>query len=271
MILFLKGDFVKKKVVLGSLILLLLVSVGLFVYPSISKGVEEKKINTQIENFDTQVEEVQDEGSYEEALKEGKIDEEGYKVDTDGNRVSNTPIHYKVDLDRLLKDSQAYNKNVEKNQYTLLTEDTYVKSALDLTNYGIYDGIYGYISAPSIDMSLPIYLGASDYNMSSGAGHMTGTSLPIGGKNTNCILTAHTGYIGRTFFDNLSRLSKGDNVYIKNYFGTLHYKVVTTEVHSPKDSYRCYIEEGKDLITLITCISDGHWGFNRYYVICERV
>jgi sortase A len=262
--------FVKRKAILIILVILLLVSVGFFVYPSISKSIEKSKIDTEIADFDAQVDDIQEEGSYEESLTDDKIDKEGYQLDDSGNRVSDNPIHYKVDLDRLYKDSVTYNKNVEKNQYSLLTEDTYVNSALDLTKYGIWDGVYGYISAPSIDMNLPIYLGASDYNMSSGAGHMTGTSLPIGGKNTNCILTAHTGYIGRTFFDNLGNLGKGDTVYIKNYFGTLKYKVITKEVHSPKDSYRCYIEDDKDLITLITCISDGNWGFNRYYVICER-
>lgn len=263
----------KKKVIIIIAILLVITSIGLFLYPTISNQVEKGIIDEKIGNFDTQVENVIDDGtSYEEEHKQGKVDEEGYQVDTEGNRTSNTPVYYKVDLDRLYKDSVAYNDGLKENQfYQLVDENSYVNPAVDLTKYGIFDGIYGYISAPSIGMELPIYLGANDYNMCSGAGHMTYTSLPIGGKSTNCVLTAHTGYIGRTFFDNLGSLNKGDKVYIKNFWGTLEYKVILKEVHTPKDSYRCYIEEGKDLLTLITCVSDGNWGFNRYYVICERV
>ena len=66
--------------------------------------------------------------------------------------------------------------------------------------------------------------------MSYGAAHMSATSLPIGGKNTNAVLAGHTGYIGRIFFDNLRNLKIGDWVSITNYWDTLNYKVVETKV-----------------------------------------
>lgn len=81
----------------------------------------------------------------------------------------------------------------------MLRNDTYSQAAVNLEDYGITDGIYGYVTAETINMRLPIYLGANSSNMSYGAAHMSATSLPIGGKNTNAVLAGHTGYIGRIF------------------------------------------------------------------------
>ena len=152
----------------------------------------------------------------------------------------------------------------------MLRNDTYSQAAVNLEDYGITDGIYGYVTAETINMRLPIYLGANSSNMSYGAAHMSATSLPIGGKNTNAVLAGHTGYIGRIFFDNLRNLKIGDRVSITNYWDTLNYKVVETKVNKPNESGDCYLQKDKDLLTMFTCISDGNGGFDRYYVICER-
>ena len=169
--------------------------------------------------------------------------------------------------------AEAYEKykKLEKNQYDMLRDDTYTQAAVNLEDYGISDGIYGYVAAKTINMRLPIYLGANSVNMSYGAAHMSATSLPIGGKNTNTVLAGHTGYIGRIFFDNLRNLKIGDKVSITNYWDTLDYKVVETKVNKPNESGDCYLQKGRDLLTMFTCISDGNGGFDRYYVICERV
>lgn len=229
-------------------------------------------MENETKDFDNKVQSVVDNGkSHDEAIKQGDIDNEGYPIDSMGIRISNTPVYYKVDLDKLYKDSVEYNENLKENQFSLLKDETsYVYPCFDLTKYGIYDNSYGYISIPSIDLKLPIYLGANDSTMSYGAGHLTYTSLPLGGKDTNCVLSAHTGYIGRVFFDNIPLLSKGDAVYLTNYWYTIKYKVIATEIHKPDESFNIFIEKGKDLVTLLTCISDGKGGFNRYYVICER-
>ena len=211
-----------------------------------------------------------EDGSFEQAVKDGKVDEEGYKIDREGKRTSKQPVVFKADLDRLFNDSVAYNKKLETNQYEMLRNDTYSQAAVNLENYGITDGIYGYVTAETINMRLPIYLGANSSNMSYGAAHMSATSLPIGGKNTNAVLAGHTGYIGRIFFDNLRNLKIGDRVSITNYWDTLNYKVVETKVNKPSESGDCYLQKDRDLLTMFTCISDGNGGFDRYYVICER-
>lgn len=261
-----------KKVWITSIIVVAIIGIFLGLFPTVSENINKGIMENEVEDFDNRVQSVVDDGkSHEDAIEQGDIDTEGYPIDASGTRTSNTPVYYKVDLDKLYKDSVEYNENLKENQFSLLKDETsYVYPCFDLTKYGIYDNSYGYISIPSIDLKLPIYLGANDSTMSYGAGHLTYTSLPLGGENTNCVLSAHTGYIGRVFFDNIPLLSKGDEVYLTNYWYTIKYKVIATEIHKPDDSFNIFIEKGKDLVTLLTCVSDGKGGFNRYYVICER-
>ena len=177
----------------------------------------------------------------------------------------------KADIDRLYTDSVAYNENLKLHQTELLVnEQSYKKPALDLSSYGITNGVYGSVSAPSIGMELPIYLGATDDNMDCGAAHMTYTSLPIGGESTNCVLSGHSGYIGRIFFDYIINMAIGDEITVENFWNVLTYKVVDRQIHSKDESADCYITDGKDLLTLITCISNGRGGFDRFYLIAER-
>lgn len=258
-----------KKILTGVAIAMLVVGIGLVAFPPISNFIGTQISNGEADGFDARVEEVED-GSFEQAVKDGRVDEDGYKIDRGGKRTSKQPVVFKADLDRLFHDSVAYNKKLETNQYEMLRNDTYSQAAVNLEDYGITDGIYGYVTAETINMRLPIYLGANSSNMSYGAARMSATSLPIGGKNTNAVLAGHTGYIGRIFFDNLRNLKIGDRVSITNYWDTLNYKVVETKVNKPNESGDCYLQKDRDLLTMFTCISDGNGGFDRYYVICER-
>ena len=136
-----------------------------------------------------------------------------------------------------------------------------------LLAYTIFDGIYGYISAPSIGLNIQIYLGAGDYNMAWGSAHLYHTSLPLGGESTNTVIAGHTGYFGRTVFDYLPQLSEGDIVSVTTYFDTLDYRVVTKKEITATETNDLDISKGKDLLTLITC---ARMGKSRYEVICER-
>lgn len=259
----------KRIIIIASLFFI--VGTTLILFPFYSNFIGKQIAKGEIAMFDTIVENIAD-GSFNEALKKGKVDEESYPVDKNGKRTSNYPVYFKIDIDRLYKDSVKYNENLKDNQRDLLVNKySYINPSLDLTKYGIFNGIYGYISAPVIDMQLPIYLGANDTNMSCGAAHLTYTSLPIGGKSTNTVLAAHTGYIGRILFDNIRKLQIGDEIVIKNYWSTLKYNVIKTKSIKPNESADIYIDEDKDLLTLITCISNGSGGFNRYIVICEQI
>lgn len=246
----------------AGLVLVLFAPVSNFIGSQISHG--------KTEEFDSILDQIQ-EGSYAEALQNGTIDPEGYPIDENGNRTSAVPVYFKADLKRLYRDSIAYNDRLKSAQGSLLTDEfAYAKPSLQLSDYGIYDGIYGYVEAPSIGMKLPIYLGANDATMSYGAAHLTYTSLPVGGENTNAAIAGHTGYVGRIFFDNLRNLKSGDTVNVKNFWETLSYEVTDTKIVAMDESGDIYLQKEKDLLTLVTCISDGAGGFNRLLVICSR-
>ena len=245
-------------------LLLVTVSLALFAYPNISKDVVQKKNDEIIEHFSETAEDIQD-GDREAALEDGVINEDGYLIDDSGQIVSDYPIVFQKDLDRLYEDSVTYNEALKERQDM---DVDFSDAALDLTDYGIYDGIYGYVKAPAIDLNIPIYLGASDGNMAWGASHLMNTSLPFGGENTNTVLAGHTGYFGMIVFDYIPSLSVGDTVSVTTYFDTLDYRVISKKEITATETNDIYIVKGKDLLTLITC---ARMGKSRYEVVCERV
>ena len=244
-------------------LILVTVSLSLFAYPNVSKQVIQKKNDEIIEQFDEITDDVQD-GDREEAIEDGVINEDGYLIDDNGEIVSDYPVVFQKDLDRLYQDSIAYNEALKDRQDL---DVDFSGAALDLTDYGIYDGVYGYINAPAIGLNVPIYLGASDGNMAWGASHLMNTSLPFGGESTNTVLAGHTGYFGMIVFDYIPSLSVGDTVSVTTYFDTLDYRVISKKEITETETNDLYIEKGKDLLTLITC---ARMGKARYEVICER-
>ena len=120
-----------------------------------------------------------------------------------------------------------------------------------------------------MEIELPILLGANTENMKQGAVHLIETSYPIGGENTNCVLAAHRGYSRAAMFRDIEKLELGDEIYIRNFRETLVYRVVQLQVISPTDVGQLLIQDGRDLVTLITCHPYGH-NYQRYVVYCER-
>lgn len=274
----------RKKVILIIAIVLLVAGLGFLLFPPVSNWIGKQVSHSQAESFDRLLENVvpAEEGkdtvpgvtekTFAAALEKKQIDEQGYPIDENGVRTSSTRVVFRLDLDRLYRDSVAYNEDLKLHQGSKFVEgESYNHPALDLTQYGIYNDIYGYVSAPTIGMELPIYLGTSDLNMSYGAAHMTYTSLPLGGTDTNCTVAGHTGYIGRIFFDNIRYLSKGDRIYVTTFWDTLTYEVIETDIVRPNQSQSIFIDKGRDLFTMFTCTPLDAYSFGRYYVVCERV
>ena len=102
-----------------------------------------------------------------------------------------------------------------------------------------------------------------------GAGHLSETSIPIGGNNTNSVIAAHRGMKSHPMFRDIENLSIGDEVKITNMWDELIYKVVETKVINPDEISEVLIQEGRDLITLITCHPYTK-NYQRYVVYCER-
>ena len=244
-------------------LILVTVSLSLFAYPNVSKQVIQKKNDEIIEQFDEITDDVQD-GDREEAIEDGVINEDGYLIDDNGEIVSDYPVVFQKDLDRLYQDSVAYNEALKDRQDL---DVDFSDAALDLTDYGIYDGVYGYINAPAIGLNVPIYLGASDGNMAWGGSHLMNTSLPLGGESSNTVIAGHTGYFGMVVFDYIPSLDIGDTVSVTTYFDTLNYRVISKKEITATETNDIYIVKGKDLLTLITCAKMGK---ARYEVVCER-
>lgn len=115
------------------------------------------------------------------------------------------------------------------------------------------EGIMGSIEIPAIDVRLPIYHGTDKEFLDEGAGHLIGTSFPIGGQDTHAIISAHTALPGKQFFDKLTDLKEGDIFYITVLDRKLEYKVNDIQVVLPSESQSLNIVKGKDLVTLVTC------------------
>ena len=253
----------RSKLLMIVALLLVTVSLALFAYPNISKDVVQKKNDEIIEHFSETAEDIQD-GDREAAVEDGVINEDGYLIDDNGEIVSDYPVVFQKDLDRLYEDSVAYNEALKDRQDL---DVDFSNAALDLTDYGIYDGVYGYINAPTIGLNLPIYLGASDGNMAWGGSHLMNTSLPLGGESSNTVIAGHTGYFGMVVFDYIPSLDIGDTVSVTTYYDTLNYRVISKKEITATETNDIYIVKGKDLLTLITC---ARMGKSRYEVVCER-
>ena len=119
------------------------------------------------------------------------------------------------------------------------------------------------------DLNMPIFLGASYNNMASGAAQLGQTSMPIGGKNTNCVIAGHRGWNGSRYFVDIELMERGDMVYIDNLWGTLLYKVTDIKIIEPSDINSILIQKNKDMVTLITCHPYLENNY-RYAVFAER-
>ena len=119
----------------------------------------------------------------------------------------------------------------------------------------------GRVVIPSINSDLPIYHGTSEKALTRGAGHLYGTDFPVGGKGKgegrHSALSAHTGLQDATMWDNLEKVQKGDAFYIAVSGKKLKYEVDDIQVVEPSDTSSIRREEGKDLVTLITCTPYG--------------
>lgn len=158
----------------------------------------------------------------------------------------------------------------EEHQPQLVDPFSYEQPAIDLSEYGLEDGVIGYLTIDKMGIELPIYLGANPRNMTLGAAHMTNTSYPIGGENTNCVLAGHRGYFQAPMFRNIQKLELGDVVQVQNFRETLQYEVSEIQVVNPDEVECLSIRSGEDLLTLITC-HPYPTNTYRYVVICTRI
>lgn len=131
------------------------------------------------------------------------------------------------------------------------------------------DPMMSWVEIPSINVSMPIYHGTGEEALMVGVGHLEGTSLPVGGTSSHCVLTAHSGMRNLSMFDDIHALREGDLVLLHTVDQTLAYKVAGSEVVWPDEAESLAIEPGADKLTLVTCTPYGV-NDHRLLVHCDR-
>lgn len=208
-----------KKVLAGAaLVLLLLVGLGLILYPLLS-------------NYFASGE--------QSAVQAQYIDE----VSAMGN----------TEIEAELKAARLYNEALLSVQGT---DEVKLRAYDELLNFA-GNGVMATLEIPAIDAELPIYHGVGEDVLQKGVGHMPGTSLPTGGASTHAVISAHSGLPAARLFTDLDKLEAGDLFYIHVLGETLCYEVDQIVVTIPSDTDAVQIVEGKDYVTLLTCTPYG--------------
>ena len=203
------------------LILILLAGVSLLLYPTVSDYWNSFHHSRAIASYAEQV---------------AKIDPDTYK--------------------QLWADAQAYNRSLigKVGRYDMTDEErAKYESLLNVSG----NGIIGYIEIPSINCSLPIYHGTDEAILQIAVGHIEGTSLPVGGSGTHCVISGHRGLPSARLFTDLDKMVEGDTFMMRVLDETLTYEVDQIRIVLPDEMDDLEIEEGKDYCTLVTCTPYG--------------
>ena len=173
-------------------------------------------------------------------------------------------------LAALREELSAYNREIYENgQAGLKDPFSYETPGFDLTEYGFSQNVIGVLWIPRIEENLPIYLGADHDNMAKGAALLGETSMPLGETDSNTVIAAHRGWKGIPMFRNIQQIQIGDKIQITTPWDVLIYRVCDLKIISPDDSQEIFIQEGRELVTLLTCHPYPH-NYQRYLVFAER-
>ena len=237
------------------MMLLMLFLAGLFLvlYPSIQGTVVEQRMGWEADSFLARL-------------------EDGPDKDIPTVIVHSTEPEESQLYPELWESMTAYNQRIYTDGQSTLSEvRAYQATLFSLTDYGLPDETFGVISIPKLNLEMPLYLGATDENMAKGAAVLSGTSVPIGGNNTNAVIAGHRGWGGAAYFSYITELSVGDEVVITNLWERLRYRVVGTKIIEPHETENILIQPGRDMVTLLTCHPYASGGKQRYLVYCQRI
>lgn len=175
---------------------------------------------------------------------------------------------------RAITNYESVLESLDTDQYSAIFEKAYAyNKALYETTYPLMDyknvpgyfdtlavadnGVIGYLNIDRIGVELPIYHSTSDEVLNKGVGHLQGSSLPVGGENTHCVMSAHRGLPSSRLFTDLDRMEIGDTFQIVVLDQVLTYQVDFIKIIEPSDVDDLQIIEGGDYCTLFTCTPYG--------------
>lgn len=229
----------RQKIITVLTILVLLAGIGLLAYPAVSNLYYEKQQENLTDYYDNMVtEDIPDE-------------------------------------DRTAEFQECWNYNQGLMKGGVLLTDPFDEAQLDPTAMpyaGLLnvdgDGGMGYIRIPAINVKLMIYHGTSEDVLQKGVGHLQGSSLPVGGTGSHCILSAHTGLNNKKLFTDLDKLEEGDQFYIHVLGEVLAYQIDQIKVVLPDETDDLKINAEKDYVTLVTCTP---YGINTHRLLVRGV
>lgn len=198
-------------------VLLILIAVGLVIYPAISNKLDQEHQSYILTEYDEQV----------KKLDTSNINQLWAEAERYNASLGAIQLHY---IDEIIED---------ENYYRLLNINQ--------------SGLMCHVEIPKIDANLPVYHGTSNAVLSIGIGHLQGSALPIGGEGNHSVMTGHSGVAGKKLFSDLDKVSVGDVFYIHILGKTLAYQVEAINIVLPHEAELLAAVPGKDLCTLITC------------------
>lgn len=158
-----------------------------------------------------------------------------------------------TEIESELQAARLYNEALQNVKSTEAIDLRGYDELLNLTG----NAVMCTVEIPAIDVELPVYHGISEDVLQKGAGHMPGTSLPVGGESTHAVISAHSGLPAARLFTDLDKLEEGDLFYIHVLGETLCYEIDQIVVTIPSDTEAIQIEKGQDYVTLLTCTPYG--------------
>lgn len=158
--------------------------------------------------------------------------------------------------DRLWEDARIYNKTLGDRMNRFVMAEEQKKAYAALLNIAD-NGVMGYIEIPKVRCNLPIYHGTDEAVLQVAIGHVPGSSLPVGGESTHCVLSGHRGLPSAKLFTNLDELEMGDVFMLRVLDETLTYEVDQIRTVLPNELGDLAIVEGEDYCTLVTCTPYG--------------
>lgn len=211
---------IKERLTIFLFILMIIVGLGIILYPIISNQVYQKYYQDVI-------------GNYERTVTKQKNSQN----------------------EKLIEEAREYNHSLTSTNIVDAFQNPNRESSSEyMSILNVNDkGMIGYISIPKIDVRIPIYHGTSSNVLQKGVGHLEGSSFPVGGENTHAILSAHRGLPSSRLFTDLNQLKAGDIFYIYILDQVFAYQVDQILVTEPSETEALKIVDGKDYVTLVTC------------------
>ena len=152
--------------------------------------------------------------------------------------------------------AHSFNQKIRENKYPFRLNKAMTEEYNQVLNVTT-DGVMGYIQIPSINVQLPVYHTVEDEVLQVAVGHIEWSSLPTGGESNHCVLSGHRGLPSAKLFSDLDKLKEGDTFLLHILDETLTYEVDQILIVLPEETENLLIEEGKDLVTLVTCTPYG--------------